>query len=311
MTIINKQRALAAMFGAALVALPTSGALADSTAEEIRLLKAKLHQLEQRLNNQEREDRVARRSHGSNAMVVKDETEKAPDRFYYKSVSIKPGGFIALESVWRSRWVGADVNTPFQSIPFSGCNVGPAATCLANLNGAASHENEFRFSARQSRVSMLVEGDVGGPLLVTKGPPGPAPVHIAGYIELDFLGAAQTANSNESNSYTPRARQILTNVDWNEWGFHLTAGQTWSLATMFSQGIKWDTFNLPPTIDAQYVPGFIWARQPGVRFTKDLRPTTSPSAWRRKARRRPSPALARLLACRSQRPSRRSRQFSA
>lgn len=261
MKITYKQRALAAMFGAALVALPTSGALADSTAEEIRLLKAKLRQLEQRLNAQEREEHAGRRGpRGSNALVVKGEPgpELAPDRFYIKGVSIKPGGFLALESVWRDRWVGADVNTPFQNIPFRGCAVGPLGTCAGNLNGIAGHANEFRFSARQSRVSMLAEGNVN------------PQTHLAGYIELDFLGAAQTANSNESNSYTPRIRQVLTNVDWNEWGLHLLAGQSWSLATLYAQSDKWDAFVTPPTIDAQYVPGFIWARQPGIRVSKDL-----------------------------------------
>src|SRR5208337_1433745 len=119
-------------------------------------------------------------------------------------------------------------------------------------------------------MSLLVEADIDRPTLITKGPPAKANTHIAGYIELDFLGAAQTANSNQSNSYTPRIRQVLTNVDWNDLGVHMLAGQSWSLTTMYSQGIKWDTYNLPPTIDAQYVPGFVWKRQPGIRLTKDL-----------------------------------------
>ncbi len=49
---------------------------------------------------------------------------------------------------------------------------------------------EFRMTARQSRISGLAEGNFD------------ADTHFTYYGEFDFLGAAQTANSGESNSYT-------------------------------------------------------------------------------------------------------------
>ena len=41
---------------------------------------------------------------------------------------------------------------------------------------------------------------------------------------------------------------------------------------MSKKGIPWEVngMNLPMTIDAQYVPGFIWARQPGLRVEKSF-----------------------------------------
>jgi hypothetical protein len=50
----------------------------------------------------------------------------------------------------------------------------------------------------------------------------------------------------------------------------LLAGQSWSLVTMQAKGITPRNEDIPPTIDAQYIPGFSFARQPQIRVTKDL-----------------------------------------
>jgi hypothetical protein len=244
--------------GVALVALlaswsiPAQAAGDPETLAEIRALKAKLHQLEHRLDAQAQEQKrekvkAAAAAHAQpGGLIVKGDNDRLwPDKFYYKGITITPGGFFAAESVYRTRWMGADVNTPFQNIPFG--------------NNIASHTDEFRFSARQSRFSLLVQGDVN-----------PA-THLTGYVETDFLGAAQTANSNESNSYNLRMRHLFLNADWDTFGLHLLAGQTWSLITMHSRGIRPDTALTPPQIDAQYIPGFVWARQPGIRLVKDFK----------------------------------------
>jgi hypothetical protein len=94
--------------------------------------------------------------------------------------------------------------------------------------------------------------------------------HLAFYGELDFLGAAQTANSNETNSYTPRMRVFYNQVDWDHSGLHLLAGQNWSLVTMQVKGLTLRNEDIPPTIDAQYIPGFSFTRQPQIRVTKDF-----------------------------------------
>jgi hypothetical protein len=219
------------------------------TLEEIRSLKAKLQQLEHRLDAQAQIQRrdTGKAAHGpaTVAATTKSGDERPwPDKFFYKGITITPGGFFAAESVYRSRWLGADIDTPYQNIPFA--------------QNVAGHTNEFRFSARQSRLSMRVDGDID-----------PA-THVFGYVESDFLGAAQTANSNESNSYNPRMRHLFANLDLNEFGLHLLGGQTWSLATMNEVGLRPDKVNNLPNIDAQYFVGYVWTRQPQLRIVKDV-----------------------------------------
>jgi hypothetical protein len=114
------------------------------------------------------------------------------------------------------------------------------------------------FTPRQSRVSALVEGH---------------PNHdatLSMYGEFDFQGAAQSANSNETNSYNPRIRHLYGAVDWADEGLHFLAGQTFSLVTLDSKGITARNEVTPLTIDGQYHVGFTWARQPVVRVVKDL-----------------------------------------
>lgn len=171
------------------------------------------------------------------------------------------GGFLAAESVYRSRDTGDDINSKYSNIPMLGgtssapINTGSAATTTYPVTNAKN--NQWLESSRQSRLSIMAQGDVND---VT---------HVTGYYEMDFLGGAQTANMNESNSYNPRIRQLWSNVDWDTYGLHFLAGQAWSLLTLDSVGITPLKEVLPPSIDAQYVPGFTWARQTQVRIVKD------------------------------------------
>lgn len=229
----------------ALLVLWSAPARAASDPEllaEIRALKARLHKLEDRLDKQAKSDKADKKKKEASSEDKKDEKKEGPDKFLFKGVSIIPGGFIAGESVWRSRWIGADMGTPFQNIPYD--------------LFAPAHTNEFRFSARATRLSVLVKGDIG-------------PVtHVSGFVETDFLGAAQTATSNQTNSYNPRLRQAYANVDW-DFGLHLLFGQAWTLATLNKTGIRPDTTLQPPTIERQHVPGYTRARQPLMRLTAD------------------------------------------
>ncbi|USI72071.1 hypothetical protein [Sphingomonas morindae] len=170
-----------------------------------------------------------------------------PDKFAFKGITITPGGFLELAGIYRQHQMANDIATGFNSIPYPNTRTG--------------YTQEARFTARQSRVSLLAEGDAN------------KRVHLAMYGEFDFQGAARTANSNESNSFNPRIRNLYGTVDWrlaNGNGLHFLAGQNWSLATMNSKGITPRNELTPPQIDAQYVPGFVWTRQPGVRLTADL-----------------------------------------
>ncbi|MEJ0093491.1 MAG: hypothetical protein WDN46_08640 [Methylocella sp.] len=273
----ERNQALAALTLGALVAFQGT-ARADDTSEEIRLLKAQLKKLEEKVNDQ------ARKQKETQVQIRNVEARPAPagagwgqagsgigvgslggaaptgltaqeaaiqgrpvagsPSLFINGVTITPGGFLAAESVFRTRNIGADITTPFQNIPFNNVRTGNA--------------NEYRMSARQSRASLLVQGDAT------------PTTHLAGWMELDFLGAAQTANNNESNSFTPRIRNIYATIDQDDFGAHLLAGQNWSLLTPNTRGITPRTEDIPLTIDAQYVPGFNWARQPQIRVVKDF-----------------------------------------
>jgi hypothetical protein len=175
---------------------------------------------------------------------VQAATTPKDKKIHFKGVTVTLGGFFAGESVYRSREEYADIGSTFSGIPYP--------------NSAQAHADEFRMTARQSRITGLVQGDVD-------------PVtHLAGYGELDFLGAAASANSNQSNSYQPRIRVMYSTVDWDVPGIELLAGQNWSLMTMTANGMSPRTEDIPPTIDAQYVVGFNWTRQPQLRLVKDF-----------------------------------------
>ncbi len=96
--------------------------------------------------------------------------------------------------------------------------------------------------------------------------------HLSAYFESDFLGAAPTANSNESNSYNLRLRQAFAEYDRSDWGFSLAGGQMWSLATLETSGLYPRNEAVPLTIDAQYNVGFNWMRVPQMRFIENFAP---------------------------------------
>ena len=162
-------------------------------------------------------------------------------------VNFKFGGFIEAAGIYRSNSEVADVGSPpFSNIPLN--------------NVATGHLNELRGSARQSRISLLFDGD---PDQTT---------HLTAYFETDFLSAGTTSNSNESNSYSLRVRHAYTTLDKSDWGFHALLGQSWSFLTQFRNGMEPRMENIPLTIDAQYVAGFTWTRQAQYRMWFDAAP---------------------------------------
>ena len=195
-----------------------------------------------------RSDVTDLKSNATNVAMTLQETQKnvreqfeSPMALHYKGITITPGGFLAAESVYRNRGLGADINTPFNSLNFPG----------AGQNAVS----EFFYSGRQSRISLLGEGKAGD-------------IKMTGYYEADFLSAGVTSNNNQSNSYTLRQRQVWGQVSNPEWSF--TGGQMWSLVTETRKGIDNRQEALPMTIDAQYTVGFSWARQAGVRLVRNF-----------------------------------------
>ena len=166
----------------------------------------------------------------------------SPVALHYKGLLLTPTGFFALESVYRTRSLNSDINTPFNSTPYPGANEG--------------HISEFNLTARQSRLGLLVEGAAG-------------PTKLTAFVETDFLSAGVTSNSNQSNSYTLRVRQVWGQAK-TQTGFALTAGQQWTLVTEDRKGTDNRTEILPNTIDPAYHVGYSWARQPGLRLQQSL-----------------------------------------
>jgi hypothetical protein len=161
-----------------------------------------------------------------------------------KGVKLTLGGFIEAASIYRSRNETADIASNFN-------------TGIPMPNSPNYHRGEFRGSARQSRLSLLAETDVG------------KQAHLSAYVETDFLAAGVTSNAVESNSYVPRLRHGYLTADWADAGWHLLAGQTFSLVTTNKQGIVPRTEATPIDPDAQYAVGFAWTRQWGLRAVKD------------------------------------------
>jgi hypothetical protein len=300
---------VAALALGALAAYPAATARADDTAAEIRLLKERLKQLEAKVAKQERERKEAEaqlrkatpaaagppimaqqpvyvpvtmqqpvydipkipgstdqrplvvpapvylgvpnappsyETGGLAGLQAKVEGYPyiGPSSLFINNVSITPGGFFELATVARNHFIGADIATPFSNIPYA--------------NIPSSHVGEFRLSARRSRAALLVRGDVD-------------PVtHLGGYGEFDWLGAAQTANENQTDSFNLRIRHLYLTVDNDDWGAHFLAGHAFTLATMDIVGILPRKENTPMTIEDQYVPGFVWARQDQIRVVKDF-----------------------------------------
>ncbi|HUJ81556.1 MAG TPA: hypothetical protein VLW83_06710, partial [Candidatus Acidoferrales bacterium] len=173
---------------------------------------------------------------------AKKGSEEGPSSIRFKGISLTPGGFVAAESVTRSHATSADINTPFNSIPYPG--------------NALSKVTENYFTGRQSRVSLLAESKIDT-------------VKLTGYYEADWLGTGVTSNNRQSNSYVLRQRQIFGQAKTDS-GWSFTGGQMWSLATENRKGIDNRGEAIPLTIDPQYNVGFTWARQYGFRVVKDF-----------------------------------------
>ena len=182
----------------------------------------------------------------SSTVQTLQETQKQvsepPTAIHFRGITLTPGGFLAAETVRRSRALGADINTQFNGIPLP--------------YSSDSRLSEFFGSGRQSRISLLAEGKLSD-------------VKIGGYYEADFLSAAATSNNNQSNSYSLRQRQVWGQAAFNN-GWSFTGGQMWSLVTETKVGLDNRTEALPMTIDPQYQVGFSWARQYGVRLVKNF-----------------------------------------
>ena len=165
-----------------------------------------------------------------------------PTSIRFKGLTLTPGGFLEGTMLVRTRNENADIANNYSAVP---------------LNGSSNAKlSEFRGTARNSEFSLMVQGSAGT-------------TELKGYVETDFLGAAPTANYVESNSWTPRLRQLWVQLAWPS-GWTITSGQMWSLLTTNEKGIATLAELRPSTEDGQYVVGFTWTRQRAFRITKNF-----------------------------------------
>jgi len=183
----------------------------------------------------------------TNAALTLQETQKTvkewenPLAIHFKGITLTPGGFLAGESVYRSRATGGDA-TAFNSIFMPG--------------SGANRVSEFFGSGRQSQITMRADGKIGD-------------MKLTGYYEADFLAAGTTSNNNQTNSYVLRQRQAWGQAAFdNGWSF--VAGQMWTLLTENRKGIDNLSTARPMTIDPNYNVGFSFARQYGARVVKSF-----------------------------------------
>ena len=173
---------------------------------------------------------------------------EGPITIHFRGINITPGGYSEAAFVRRSRALAADLPTPFNSLTVPGAS--------------QSKIPEFFGSGRQSKITAFVDGKAGG-------------VDLSAYVSADFLSAGVTSNSNQTNSYTLRLRQAWGQAKFdNGWSF--LGGQVWSLVTENGKGISPDddlgrtNDSRPKTIDPSYNVGFVFARQYGIRVTKNF-----------------------------------------
>jgi hypothetical protein len=169
-------------------------------------------------------------------------SDDGPASISYKGVKFTPGGFIEAATVFRTHATSDDINTQFTGIPYPSLAMGKLT--------------ETVFSARQTRLSMLVETNV-------------ASAKVTAYVETDFLGAGATSNNRQSNSYVLRDRQLWARAAWEN-GFSFSGGQMWSLVTESKKGIENRQEAFPMMIDPQYIVGWAWQRADSIRVAKSF-----------------------------------------
>ena len=249
-----------------LTLIITAEALAQSPSQESTVgelqrqlseMRSQMGKMQNRIEELEAAKGMAATNPGTDPIPVENQTPPAqslrsqPDEtkspeeqtpFHYKGLTLTPGGFLEGTMLVRTRNENADIANNFSAVPLDG-----------SPNAKLS---EFRGSARNSLQSLLLEGKVGS----TK---------LRGYFESDFMGAAPTANYVESNSFTPRLRQLWVGFDRPS-GWTIDIGQMWTLLTTNKEGIALRAELIPGMQDGQYVVGFTWVRQRAFRITRNF-----------------------------------------
>jgi uncharacterized small protein (DUF1192 family) len=155
------------------------------------------------------------------------------------------GGYVEAPLIYRNHSEVTGINSGF-------------GTAIPLPNTPQYYMSEIRGDARQSRWAALAQGNISDS------------ISVAAYLEGDFLSAPPTANAIQSNSYTPRWRLYYAQIDDADLGLHAAFGEIWSLVVPFKVGMVPRQELIPIDPDAQYVVGFDWNRNFGLRLVKSF-----------------------------------------
>ena len=301
MEIRNVKHLIAALSFTALTAYPAAVAHADDTAEEIRLLRAQLKKLEEKVNAQDRERKAAEAQIRKAAAQQTGAPANSPPIMTQEpnyGIPKIPGAPDQKVVVYPYVGIGVPPEPPSDNVLVQTQNelkgyptIGPSTLFINNVTITPGGFFELASVTRShfigasiatpwqnqpfANVPSMHVGEFhlaaqrSRAALLMRGDVTPT-THLSGYGEFDWLSAAQTANNNQSDSYDLRIRHLYMTVDNDEWGAHLLAGHAFTLATMDIQGILPRKENTPLTIEDQYVPGFVWDRQDQIRLVKDF-----------------------------------------
>ncbi len=160
--------------------------------------------------------------------------------FDVNDTKVTLGGYLKLMMIY-------DVDGTTDVGPFDGDLAGGYD---APLDGSPSaDQNDFRMTARESRLFVKTKTDKGDGVLKT-------------HIEGDFFGDSPSDSHTWSNSTTYRLRHAYGS--YTTGSNEVLAGQNWSTFMDLAAGV--------PDMDIAGDPGFCFVRQPMVRFQHNFRP---------------------------------------
>jgi len=217
---------------------------ADSTGDAIKALQEQVNALQKQLVEMQAKEKIKAEAPAAPATPAPAATAEAGKKEILPGVSVKLGGYVAMEGLYRDHNETTDMGSSFASIPYE--------------NGRGANQDEYRMSARQSRFSLTAEGKVDKDMT------------LGAFVETDFMGSANTANSVQTNSYTPRLRQAVATIDRHDWGSHFAVGQAFSLASLSKNGLMTGKEAGPMMIDSTGIPGWIYTRNAQVRYVQDF-----------------------------------------
>ena len=206
---------------------------ADSTSDQLESLKEQVELLMDRIGQLESEQaKVEEKIESSATDLVTAGDTPGSFKLPGSNTSIELSGYIKADFIYD---LDQDVGDSF-------------AVSAISTDDTASDSNHFRAHARQSRLRVKTNTDLGN---------GDA---INTHIEGDFFGST-TFGQAFSNSTNFRLRHAY--ADYASSSGTLTAGQTWTL---------FGGFNYAPTVDFFAPNGQVFVRQTQLRWT-------SPSGW--------------------------------